>query len=115
MFNFLSDIIQNNQDVFHGIGSVKSSFLHNNVLAQGDMNNWVVAYVGDCQAGASLPPGHPPEPSLVLHDAVGHTHLAAKGGQEKHDLQKQKHYETSGFLSDCRAEETETTQLELIS
>ena len=46
--------------------------------------------VGDGDAGGGLPARDAAEAGLVLHDAVGHAHLAAKGGKEQHDLEKTK-------------------------
>jgi len=43
-------------------------------------------YVGDGHASGGLPPGHSAQPRLVLDNAVGHTHLAAQGGQEQNQL-----------------------------
>lgn len=44
------------------------------------------AYLSDSETGGGLPPAHPAQPGLVLHDAVGHPHLTAQGWQEHHQL-----------------------------
>jgi hypothetical protein len=40
-------------------------------------------YIGDGQATCSLPANNTANTSLVLHDAIGDTHLPAQGGQEQ--------------------------------
>jgi len=42
--------------------------------------------VSDGEAGAVLPASHTTEASLVLHDAIGNAHLAAKSGEEENEL-----------------------------
>ena len=43
----------------------------------------------DSDAAGGLPSADSAQPALVIYNAVGHTHLAAEGGQEQHQLDKQ--------------------------
>ena len=45
-------------------------------------------HIGDCKAGAVLPAGDATEASLVLDNAVGDSHLAAKSRQEEDELKR---------------------------
>ena len=45
-------------------------------------------HIGDCKTGAVLPAGDATEASLVLDDAVGDSHLAAKSRQEEDELKR---------------------------
>lgn len=45
-------------------------------------------HISNGNAGSLLPPHYHTEPRLVLHNAVGHAHLAAQGRHEQHNLKQ---------------------------
>ena len=47
-------------------------------------------YLGDSEAGSSLPSADASETRLVLDNAIGNSHLAAQSGQEHNQLKIQK-------------------------